>query len=275
MMTPSPHTDDTVDVRWIAEHVGDPRVRLVEADVSRASYDHGHIPGAVLWNAYVDLRDSNYRPVSLPELQRLFSHSGIAPMTTVVFYGYAAPLGFWLMRAHGHGDARLLMGPRDQWIESGEQWSTDVPCPGDSPYPAPREHDDILASGHAVKRAVGDPGQLILDVRSEAEYAGERFWPSGATEDAGRAGHVPGAVNVPIDSLRLENGAPRSAEELQRVFEAAGVTKHRPIITYCTIGNRASEAWFDLRHVLGYPSVRVYYDSWVVWGKSMTTPVAA
>ena len=132
-------SEDIVDVRWIVTHAGDPRVRLVEVDVSRAAYEQGHIPGAILWNAYADLRDSAYRPVPPPALQRLFSRSGISPETTVVFYGYAAPLGFWLMKAHGHRDVRMLVGPRDQWVEAGEPWAQAVPQLAESPYPLPTE----------------------------------------------------------------------------------------------------------------------------------------
>ena len=112
-------------------------------------------------------------------------------------------------------------------------------------------------------------------MRSEPEYSGERFWPSGAAADAGRPGHIPGAVNIPIDSLRAENGAPKSAEEQRRIFEHAGVTADKAVITYCTIGNRASEAWFALTHELDYAKARVYYDSWAVWGKQIDTPIAA
>lgn len=260
-------TDATVDVEWVVGHAGDPGVRLVEVDVSPAAYDHGHIPRAIFWDAYADLRDQAYRPVSPPELQRLLSRSGITPETTVVAYGYAAPLGFWLLKAYGHGDARMLVGPRDQWVEAGERWTTEVPRLERSPYPLPAEDVDILASREAVEAAIGKPGQLILDVRSAPEYAGERFWPSGAAENAGRPGHVPGAVSVPIDLLRTEDGTARSVEELRRTFEGAGVTKDKAVITYCTIGNRASEAWFALKYQLDYPSVRVYYDSWAVWGK--------
>ena len=247
----------------------------MEVDVSRAAYDQGHMPGAILWDAYVDLRDSAYKPVSPPELQRLFSRSGIMPETTIVTYGYAAPLGFWLMKAHGHGDVRMLTGPRDQWVEAGEQWTTAVPQFDESSYPLPREDADILASRQAVEAAIGRPDQLILDVRSEPEYTGERFWPSGATADTGRSGHIPGAVGVPIDSLRKENGAPKNVDELRGIFEEAGVTKDKAVITYCTIGNRASEAWFALRYGLDYPRVSVYYDSWAVWGKLTDTPIAA
>ncbi len=275
-MSISPQQPETaVDVQWIARHLDDPRVRFVEVDVSRAAYDQGHIPGAILWNAYADLRDSSYRPVPPREMQRLLSRSGITPETTVVTYGYAAPLGFWLMKAHGHGDVRMLVGPREQWVEAGERWTTDEPRLGESPHPLPRADVALLAGRGAVDAAIDDPDQQIVDVRSELEYTGERFWPSGATADAGRPGHVPGAVSVPIDTLREANGAPRNVDELRRAFESAGVTGDKAIITYCTIGNRASEAWFALKFQLDYPRVRVYYDSWAVWGKLMDTPVAA
>jgi thiosulfate/3-mercaptopyruvate sulfurtransferase len=112
-------------------------------------------------------------------------------------------------------------------------------------------------------------------VRSEAEYRGERFWPSGATEDAGRAGHVPDALSVPIDVLRNENGMLKDPADLRRVLERAGVHEDDTVIVYCTIGNRASEAWFALTHVLDYRDVRVYYGSWAEWGKTAGTPVAS
>jgi thiosulfate/3-mercaptopyruvate sulfurtransferase len=114
---------------------------------------------------------------------------------------------------------------------------------------------------------------ILLDVRAESEYGGERFWPSGATEDVGRAGRVPSSINVPIDSLRASDGSLKSPAELSRVLERAGLAGDKDVITYCTIGNRASEAWFALRYLLGYPSARVYYGSWVEWGKAADTPI--
>jgi thiosulfate/3-mercaptopyruvate sulfurtransferase len=261
----------TVDVDWIARHLGDPLVRLVEVDVSPAAYHEGHIPGAVLWNAYTDLRDQNYRPVALDELQRLLSRSGISADTCVVTYGYAAPLGFWLLKAHGHDNARMLMASRDRWPQTGHEWSTDVPEPPDGEHPPLTEQPHLLAPREAVEAAIDDPSAILLDVRAESEYGGERFWPSGATEDVGRAGRVPGSVNVPIDSLRVADGSLKRPEELSRVLEH--VAKDKAVITYCTIGNRASEAWFALNYRLGYPDVRVYYGSWVEWGKAADTPI--
>lgn len=263
----------TVDVDWIAAHVGDPGVRLVEVDVSRAAFDEGHIPGAVVWNAYTDLRDKKYRPVGMAELERLFSRSGIAPDTCVVVYGYSAPLGFWLLKTHGHQDVRILIGPREQWAQAGHEWSTGTPEPNESAHPPVVTNADWLASRQGVEDAIDDPAQIILDVRAEAEYSGEIFWPSGATADAGRTGHVPGAVSVPIDLLRTGGGKLKSPEELRRILEQAGVPNDKTVITYCTIGNRASEAWFALKYLLDYPDVRVYYGSWVEWGKASDTPI--
>jgi len=191
----------------------------------------------------------------------------------VVVYGYGAPLGFWLLRAYGHENVRMLMGPREQWAEAGHDWTTDEPAPAERAYPPVEANADLLASREDVRDAIGDPAQILLDVRAEAEYRGERFWPSGASADAGRAGHVPGAVNVPIDSLRTDGGTLRDPDELRRVLEQAGVSKDKALITYCTIGNRASEAWFALAHVLDYPDARVYYGSWVDWGKATDTPI--
>ena len=262
-----------IDAAWVATHLTDPDVRLIELDVSRAAYDAGHIPGAVLWNAYSDLRDSHYTTISSRELERLLSRSGLTPETTAVFYGYGAALGLWLMEAHGHADARMLPGPRDQWTESGGDWSTEVPQPVESSYPLPAPTADTLASRAAAEAAIGHPGRVLLDVRAESEYAGERFWPSGATDDVGRAGHIPGAISVPIGLLCNADETLKPADELRRVLEEAGVTPDKQVITYCTIGNRASRAWFALKHVLDYPEVCVYYGSWVEWGKAADTPV--
>ena len=169
--------------------------------------------------------------------------------TTVVFYGYGAQLGHWLLASRDHGDVRFMDGPRDQW--SGE-WAEAVPSPAAGTYEL-RPSNGHFASREEVER--GDA--IILDVRAQAEYDGERFWPSGAPEEVGRAGHVPGAVHVPIDAF--------GTEEIARTLADAGVAPDRRVVTYCTIGNRASQAWFVLRD-LGYSDAAVYYGSWAEWG---------
>src|SRR6476659_2876935 len=104
---------------WIAARVGDPSVRVVEVDVSPAAFDAGHIPGAVFWNAYGDLRPVEYQPLPASDFAGLLSRSGIGADTTVVFYGYGAYLGYWLMRSCGRAQVRLMDGPRERWVEAG------------------------------------------------------------------------------------------------------------------------------------------------------------
>jgi thiosulfate/3-mercaptopyruvate sulfurtransferase len=203
-MSPESRKGSTVDVDWIAAHLGDPGVRLVEIDVSRAAYDEGHIPGAVLWNAYADLRDPSYKPVGLAELERLLTRSGITPDTCVVTYGYSAPLGFWLLRAHGHADVRMLMGPREQWAQMGHSWSTDVPAVAESAHPPVVANDNLLASREAVQSAINDASQLVLDV-PRANTTASSSGPRGPR----RTSAVPGMSPAPSTS-RSACCAPRT-----------------------------------------------------------------
>jgi thiosulfate/3-mercaptopyruvate sulfurtransferase len=263
----------TVDPESIRAHLDDPHVRVIEVDVSPASYSSGHIPGAVLWDAYADLRGSDYLPIDDGGLRELLERSGIGNDTTLVFYGYGAALGLWLMKARGHRDVRMLVGPRELWDQVGGEWSEEAPEVEEGSYALPPEDPDLSASRKDVEAAIDDPETILLDVRSELEFDGERFWPSGATEGAGRAGHLPGAVNLPIDLFRTPDGALRSAAEMDAALNERSITRDKAIITYCTIANRASHVWLGLTEVLGYPQVSVYYPSWVDWGRDSDTPI--
>ncbi len=268
-------SDVFAEPAWLAEHLDDPHVRVVEVDVSRAKYDQGHIPGAILWNAYTDLHHADYSPVDRNEFAELLSRSGLMPRDPIVFYGYGPSLGFWLMKAYGHERALVLNGTRESWQQAGLPWTTDRPEPVPSTYRLEASESAQLMSLEALQGTLGNGNLLILDVRSQAEFAGERFWPSGATEGAGRPGHIPGAVHLPIDLLHTADGAFKSAAELRQLFQERGVGPERSIVTYCTIGAQASEAALVLRYLLGYPDVHVYDGSWAQWGTQTETPIEA
>jgi thiosulfate/3-mercaptopyruvate sulfurtransferase len=262
-----------VDQQWLEARLGVPWVRVVEVDVSAAAYNDWHIDGAVLWNIYADLKDADYRLRDRAALERLVARSGIRPDSTVVFYGYAPALGMWLMKLYGHADVRILDCSRDTWLAEDGPRSTAASEPAASTYRLGAEDPRIRADHATVRDAIGDPGSTILDVRTEAEYRGERFWPSGAMEPGARAGHEPSAVHQPIDGLYREDGSFRSAAELRSIFSSADLDRDGELITYCTIGGRASTAWFVLRYLLGHKRVRVYDRSWAEWGRMPGSPV--
>ena len=266
-------TDVLVDTAWLEEHLHDPGLRVVEVDVSPAAYIEGHIPGAVLWNVYQDLKDPDYRLVGKAAVEHLVERSGIDRDSTVVFYGYAPAMGFWLMKLFGHQDARILNAGRAAWQREGRPWNTDEEQPTPTRYPLPDADDRVRASQQVVEHAIDDPGCVILDVRTDAEYRGERFWPSGGLEEGGRPGHVPSAVLVPADGLQDADGAFRPAGDLRRLYSPIDLAGDHEVIPYCTIGGRASTTWFVLTYLLGHHHTRVYDGSWAEWGRMPATPV--
>lgn len=260
---------------WLAANLRDPKVRVVEVDVSSVAYQDWHVDGAVLWNVYTDLKDSDYRLVERKGLEELLTRSAITPDSTVVFYGYAPAFAFWVMKLYGHEDVRVLDCSRDAWRAEGHPWSVDPVTPFPTSYRLGQQNTAIRANQAQVQDAIDRSTAMLVDVRSGPEYQGERFWPSGAAEPNGRAGHIPGAVHQPIDDLYDGQGAFRSVAELRRMFSSLNVDAERELITYCTIGGRAATAWFVLTYLLGRDHVRVYDGSWAEWGRARDTAVDA
>ena len=168
-----------VNARWLEAHLHDPEVRVVEVDVSSRAYDEWHIHGAVLWNVYQDLKNADYRLLDTSATERLLARSGVSPGSTVVFYGYAPALGFWLMKLYGHHDVRILDCSRDAWRDEGHPVSSQPTEPARVGYVLPEADVQLRAGPAAVRDAIGRHGSTLVDVRTWDEYR-ERFWPSGA-----------------------------------------------------------------------------------------------
>ena len=274
MVSTTATTQDHVTGNWLQAHLDDPDVRVVEVDVSAAAYGEGHIPGAALWDIYSDLKGDRCRPVDDASFEALVRSSGIEPTTTVVFYGYAPAFGYWLLRHHGHESVRLLNVDRDTWRSQGLPWTAVPTSVAPSSYELPVSASVQRARRADVQRASRHEDQILLDVRTDLEFAGERFWPSGGIPEGAAAGHVPSAVHLPATELLDEDGVLLPADELRAAVEAIGLSADQPIITYCTVGARAALVWFALTRVLAFTDVRVYDGSWVEWAMDGSNPVA-
>ena len=270
---PTDRIGKLVDADWLEQHLDDPNVKVVEVDVSPAAHSEGHIPGAVLWNIYSDLKDETYRTRSDSAITELVRRSGIDNNSTVVFYGYAPALGFWVMQLLGHSDMAILDTGRDTWKDEGRPWTDDLALPSSSDFRVDRMDTDIRASDRDVRESTGRWDHTILDVRSRLEFEGERFWPSGGIPEGGRAGRIPSAHHLTCDEMVGDDGAFRSVGELTKMTEGLDLLSGHGLTTYCTIGARAAMVWFVLTHLLEHPEVRVYDGSWAEWGMNSALPI--
>jgi thiosulfate/3-mercaptopyruvate sulfurtransferase len=268
-----------VDTGWVEAHRDDPNMRLAEVDVDTDGYDQGHIPGAIAWNWTTQLCDALQRDIIPPDdFRRLMEEAGIANDTTVILYGdnnnWFAAWAMWQMKIYGHSDVRLMNGGRRKWLEEGRELTTDVPQIARSNYTLPGEPDfSIRAYLGDARAATAQNSAVLVDVRSPDEFTGRILAPPGLPETCQRGGHIPGARNIPWAKVCSEDGTFKSADELSALYEGEGVTRDRPTIAYCRIGERSSHTWFVLKYLLGYPDVRNYDGSWTEWGNLVRAPI--
>ena len=274
------HPEVLVSTEWVAAHVDDPNVRLIEVDVDTTAYDSGHIAGAVGWNWQSQLNDTVRRDIpDAKAFAQLLSQAGVTPKTTVVLYGdnnnWFAAFAFWLLQLYGHKAVKLMNGGRAKWSAESRPLVTLRPDVVPSKYPVPRKVNSALRAKRGdVERAMRTKQTGLVDVRSPAEFAGDIIAPPGMTETAQRPGHIPGARNVPWAQAVGPDGTFKSREELERLYKQAGVLKKGSVIAYCRIGERSSHTWFALKYLLGLSKVRNYDGSWTEWGNLVGAPIA-
>ncbi|MGI8923265.1 MAG: sulfurtransferase [Fimbriimonadales bacterium] len=275
------HPEALVSTDWVAEHLNDPSIRIVESNEDPLLYPSGHIARAVEVDWTRDLNDQLRRDyLDRAGFESLMSRIGVTPETTIVFYGdrnnWWATYAFWVFQLFGHANAKVMDGGRIKWEKEGRELTRDVPSYPATQYSA-QERDD--RTNRAFRKDVFahlDAANPLIDVRSPQEYTGERLhMPEFPNEGALRGGHIPTAKSVPwATAINPDDGSFKTAEELRGIYESgAGLSSNKEVVAYCRIGERSSHTWFVLKYLLGYANVRNYDGSWTEWGNLVGAPI--
>ncbi len=271
-------SDFLVTTDWLEKNLNNPKLRLIEVSVDTGVYERGHIQGAVNFKWHTDLVDPVKRDIASKEnFEKLLRQAGVNNDSTIVIYGdsnnWFAAWGAWVFDIYGVKNVKLLDGGRKKWEAEKRPLTpiaTQVAAGNIKVSDANNNLRARLVDVVAVANKKSDTA--LVDIRSNDEFTGKVIAPAGIQELAVRAGHIPGAVNVPWGQAVAEDGTFKSAEELKKVYGAVGIDGKKPIITYCRIGERSSHTWFALSKILGY-NVKNYDGSWTEYGNSVGNPI--
>jgi len=273
------HPEVLVETSWVAEHLNDSSIRLIEADEDVLLYEIGHLPGAVKLDWHVDVQDPLDRDfVDQQGFEKIMSRWGISNDTTIILYGdknnWYACYSFWLFTMYGHQKMMIMNGGRQKWEAEGRQLTKEVPHFEPVAYHAQPMDESIRAFRDDVMSGLHDLNRRLIDVRSPQEYTGELLhmvnYPQ---EGAQRGGHIPTAKSIPWATAANPDGTFKSAEELRQIYTGKDITPDKDVVTYCRIGERSAHTWFVLTRLLGYPRVRNYDGSWTEWGNLVKAPI--
>jgi thiosulfate/3-mercaptopyruvate sulfurtransferase len=264
---------------WLEANLDNPKVRIIEVSTEPGLYERGHIKNAIKFVWHTDLVDTVNRDIiNAKNFSKLVQKAGISDDTTVVLYGdknnWFAAWGAWIFNIYGQKDVRVLDGGRVKWEKDGRALTTAVPTFSAGNFVATRADKALRATlindvlPVAKKRVKAD----LIDIRGADEFNGKIFAAPGFQELAVRAGHIPGAINVPWGANVNADGTFKTVAELKKLYADKGVDGKQNIITYCRIGERSSLTWFVLSEILGY-NVKNYDGSWTEYGNSVGVPI--
>jgi thiosulfate/3-mercaptopyruvate sulfurtransferase len=273
------HPEYLVETDWVASHLKDANVRLIESDEDPLLYAIGHIPGAVQVDWFSTLQHPLRRDfLTKEQFEEVASKLGISNDTTVVFYGdksnWFACYALWLFQYYGHKNVKIMNGGRIKWEKENRELTKEVPAYHQTTYKASQADKSIRAFREDIFKQI-DGKKPMVDVRSAKEYTGELLhMPNYPQEGATRGGHIPGAVSIPWSQAVNEADATfKTPEELRALYEAKNIKADGEVIAYCRIGERSSLTWFVLKYLLGYPKVKNYDGSWTEWGNLVDAPI--
>jgi len=275
------HPEALVTTAWVAEHLKDANLRIIESNEDVLLYETGHLPGAVHIDWQRDLQDQIIRDYIQPEaFASLCVRDGITPETTCIFYGdksnWWSCYALWVFRLFGHEKVKIMDGGREKWIAEGRPLTREIPKYGPVSYPIPTvRRDSEIRAFYDQALAQSRSGAPLIDVRSPGEFKGlVTHMPEYPQEGILRGGHIPGAHSVPWKQAVNADSTFKSAAELRKIYqEDLGLQPNQEIIAYCRIGERSSHTWFVLNYLLGFSTVRNYDGSWTEWGNRVSAPI--
>ncbi len=276
---PKNDTQTLVSTEWLAKNINDPKIVVIEVSAEEGLYERGHITGAIKVSWTKQLVDPvNRNILSQASFQKVARAAGIDKDSTVVFYGdnnnWFAAWGARVFNIYGAKDVRLLNGGRTKWEKDGRPLTTAVSAPALGDIVAAKADNTLRAFlPEVLSVAKKKTNNALVDIRSADEYSGKLFAAPGFQELAIRAGHIPGAINIPWKTAINADGTFKNTAEVRKIYADLGIDGKKPIIVYCRIGERASHTWFLLSQVLGY-DVKVYDGSWTEYGNSVGVPIS-
>lgn len=285
-MTDYAYPQSLATTQWVADHLNDSNVRLLEVGWDRSEFNAGHIPNAVAAWQYADMHRNDEREIpNKSAIEDMLSKAGITNNDMVILYGgfgnLIAVMAFWVLKIYGHLNVGLLDGGRQKWLVEGRPLNTEIPSPEPTRYIARQPDMRLRADKDVIIGVMGKPGYVLVDARPEDMYSGEN------AAGVARGGHIPTATNIPAARILDDqggfagwqtpttnsDGTFKSFDELRLLFSAKSITPEKKVITYCLRGGLSTHMWFALTQLLGYPNVIEYDRSWLEWGNLEDVPV--
>ena len=270
--------DVLISTDWLESNLDSSDIAIVEVDEDTTAYTKGHIPGAIAINWETELHDLPRREfITSEQLAKLLGKKGISNDQTIVLYSgnnnWFATYAYWLFKYRGVDKLKLLDGGRKKWELESRLLSQDEPNRSATSFSVGAEQPELRIFRDEVTRRVGSGGSWV-DVRSPEEFRGELLAPPHLPQEQAQVpGHIPGAANITWSKTVKDDGTFKSADELQELYAAEGITPDKEVVTYCRIGERSSHSWFVLTELLGFSGVKNYDGSWTEYGSLVGVPI--